>query len=121
LPTSLYFTKAVGLVQEEAEYGRLQYQPGPRRFDEFTVVLHQVTLALSRYRLGKLLLDQRLMTPYSPAEQVYVVQHWLPRTIVDGQYRYGAVVQAHEVFARLAIDTIRTQAPRTAAYLLLLS
>jgi hypothetical protein len=38
------------------------------------------------------------------------VQHWLPRTIVDGQYRYGAVVQAHDVFARLAMDTIRTQA-----------
>jgi hypothetical protein len=50
------------------------------------------------------------MTPYSPAEQVYLGQHWLPRTIVDGQYRYGAVVQAHDVFARLAMDTIRTQA-----------
>ena len=38
------------------------------------------------------------------------MQHWLPRTIVDGQHRYGAVVQAHEVFARLAMDTIHTQA-----------
>jgi hypothetical protein len=50
------------------------------------------------------------MTPYLPAEQVHVVRHWLPRTIVDGQYCYGAVVQAHDVFARLAMDTIRTQA-----------
>jgi hypothetical protein len=50
------------------------------------------------------------MSPYSPAEQVHVVQHWLPCTIVDGQYRYGAVVQAQDVFARLAMDTIRTQA-----------
>jgi hypothetical protein len=29
---------------------------------------------------------------------------------VDGRYRYAAVVQAHDVFARLAMDTIRTQA-----------
>jgi hypothetical protein len=88
---------------------RLQYHPGPRCFDEFTAVLHHVTRALSRYGLGKLLIDQRQMTPYSAAEQVHVVQHWLPRIIVDGQYRYGAVVQAQDVFARLAMDTIRTQ------------
>lgn len=56
-PTSLYFTNAAGLVQEYADYVRLQYHPGPRRFDEFTAVLHHVTRALSRYRLGKLLID----------------------------------------------------------------
>jgi hypothetical protein len=50
------------------------------------------------------------MTPYLPAEQVHLMQHWLPRTIVDGQYRYGAVVQAPDVFAPFAMDTIRTQA-----------
>ena len=50
------------------------------------------------------------MPPYLPAEQDYVVQQWLPRTIVEGQYRFGAVVQAHDVFARLAMNTIRTQA-----------
>jgi hypothetical protein len=110
LPTSLYFTNAAGLVQEYADYVRLQYYPGPRHFDEFTALLNHVTRALSRYRLGKLLIDQRQMTPYLPAEQVHLVQHWLPRTIVEGQYRYGAVVQAHDVFARLAMDTIRTQA-----------
>jgi hypothetical protein len=110
LPTSLYFTNAAGLVQEYADYVRLQYYPGPRCFEEFTSLLNHVTRALSRYRLGKLLIDQRQMTPYVPDEQVHLVQQWLPRTIVEGQYRYGAVVQAHDVFARLAMDTIRTQA-----------
>jgi hypothetical protein len=110
LPTSLYFVNDAGLVQAYAGYVRLQYYPGPRRFDEFTALLHHVTRALARYQLGKLLIDQRQMTVYGPAEKVHVVQHWLPRTIVEGQYRYGAVVQAHDVFARLAIDTMRTQA-----------
>jgi hypothetical protein len=73
-------------------------------------LLNHVTRALSRYRFGKLLIDQRQMTPCVPDEQVHLGQHWLPCTIVDGQYRYGAVVQAHDVFARLAMDTIRTQA-----------
>jgi hypothetical protein len=70
LPTSLYFTNAAGLVQEYADYVRLPYYPGPRRFDEFTALLHHVTRALSLpsgYRLGKLLIDQRQMTPYLPA------------------------------------------------------
>lgn len=107
-PTSLCFGNAAGVVQEYADHMRLRYHPGPRRFDKFTALLHHVTRALARYGLGKLLIDQRQMTPYLPAEQVYVVQHWLPRTIVEAQYRYGAVVQAHEVFARVAMDTIRT-------------
>ena len=110
LPTSLYFGNASGVVQQYADYVRLRYNPGPRQFGEFTALLHHVTRALSRYRLGKLLIDQRQMTPYLPTEQDYVVQQWLPRTIVEGQYRYGAVVQSHDVFARLAMDTIRTQA-----------
>ncbi|MGI4734109.1 MAG: hypothetical protein ACRYG7_02925 [Janthinobacterium lividum] len=109
-PTSRYFGNAAGVVQKYADYVRLRYHSGPRRFDEFTAVLHHVTRALARYRLGKLLIDQRQLTPYLPAEQVHLVQHWLPRTIVEGAYRYGAVIQAHEVFARLAMDTIRTQA-----------
>lgn len=109
-PTSLYFGNAAGVVQEYADHVRLRYHPGPRRFEEFSALLHHVTRALARYQLGKLLIDQRQMTPYLPTEQVYVVEHWLPRTIVEGQYRYGAVVQAHDEFARLAMDTIRTQA-----------
>lgn len=59
LPTSLYFTNAAGLVQEYATFVRLQYHPGPRRFDEFAALLNHVTRALSRYGLGKLLIDQR--------------------------------------------------------------
>jgi hypothetical protein len=39
-----------------------------------------------------------------------LLPNWLPRTILGEQYRSGAVVQAHEVFARSARDTIRTQA-----------
>jgi len=48
--------------------------PGPRRFDEFTALLNHVTRALSRYGLGKLLIDQRQMTPYVADEQVHLVQ-----------------------------------------------
>jgi hypothetical protein len=47
LPTSLYFTNAAGLVQEYADYVRLQYYPGPRYFEEFTALLNHVTRYIS--------------------------------------------------------------------------
>jgi hypothetical protein len=39
-----------------------------------------------------------------------VVQAWLPRIIAEGSYRHRAPGQAHDVFTRLVMDTIRRQA-----------
>lgn len=110
LPTSFYYGNAAGLVQEHASYVRLRYHAGLRQADAFHALLGHVTRALARHGAGKLLVDQHAMTPYTPQEQAYVVQQWLPRTIVEGQYRWGAVVMAQDVFTRLSMDTIRTQA-----------
>ncbi|OUJ69173.1 hypothetical protein BXP70_26870 [Hymenobacter crusticola] len=110
VPTSFYYGNAVGLVQEHSDYVRLRYHAGQRQAVEFQALLGHVTRALARHGAGKLLIDQRAMAPYSPPEQAYVLQQWLPRTIVEGHYRWGAVVMAQDVFARLAMDTIRTQA-----------
>jgi hypothetical protein len=35
-----------------------------------------------------------------------MVNDWLPRAVRDAGYRYGAVVVAHNVFARLAMTGI---------------
>jgi hypothetical protein len=109
-PTSFYYGNAAGQVQEHTSYVRLTYGVGTRQVDAFQAVLGHVTRALARHGSGKLLIDQRLMKAYSLQEQAYVVQQWLPRTIVEAQYRWGAVLMAKDVFARLAMDTIRTQA-----------
>lgn len=107
---SIYFGNAAGLVQEYAGYVQLRYHPGLRDFGDFRALLGHTTRALARHGTGKLIVDQRQMSPYTSEEQAYVVQQWLPRTIRESNYRYGALLQAHEVFARLAMDTIRMQA-----------
>ena len=81
-----------------------------RKKDEFQALLGHTTRLLARRGDGRLLVDQRLMTPFTPDEQQFVIQEWLPLTILEGGYRYGAVVLAHDVFARLATATVVTAA-----------
>ena len=61
-----------------------------------------ITIALGTYMggwriirtlgTGKALVDLRLMAPLSAEEQQWVAANWLPRAVVQGNYRYGAVL-----------------------------
>ncbi|RTQ49753.1 hypothetical protein EJV47_13155 [Hymenobacter gummosus] len=103
----LYFeNRAGGVYADPAGFARLVYKPGPRA--EGALLTHSRHL-LARHH-GRMLVDQRLMQPYSPVEQQLVRQEWLPLAIEENGYRYGAVVQAQDVFARLATATVLTQA-----------
>ena len=44
--------------------------------------------------------------PYTPAEQDWMTNEWLPRAVREYGYRYGAVLVAHDVFARLAMNQL---------------
>jgi hypothetical protein len=46
------------------------------------------------------------MSPFTPEEQGFVIQQWLPRTVKEGGYKFGAVLVAQNVFARLATATV---------------
>ncbi|KUG08067.1 hypothetical protein ASU33_07645 [Solirubrum puertoriconensis] len=97
------------MVREHPHYVRLEYFAGKRQLAELQALLGHVTRALAKHGTGKLLVDQRLMTPFSPEEQVFVLEDWLPRANAEGGYRWGAVLQAHNVFARLATALVVTQ------------
>jgi hypothetical protein len=87
-------------------FARLTYQAGQRSRDAFESLLTHVTRLLAQRKDGCLLVDQRLMTPFTPDEQGFVIQLWLPRTVAEGGYRFGAVILAQNVFARLATATV---------------
>lgn len=107
----LYFENAVGRVEEDkAGFVRLVYYQGLRKAETWHGLMQHTKHLLARQGHGLLLVDQQLMAPFSLPEQAWLVEQWLPRAIVEGGYRYGAVVQAHDAFARLAMETIRTQA-----------
>ncbi|MCC3156608.1 hypothetical protein LJ737_05120 [Hymenobacter sp. 15J16-1T3B] len=106
----LYFENRAGRISDDpAGFARLTYHPGQRSEDELRALLGHVTRLLARRADGRLLVDQRLMQPFSASEQQHVMHQWMPAAVADGGYRFGAVVQAHDVFARLATASVTTQ------------
>ncbi|MDB5234179.1 MAG: hypothetical protein JWR44_1172 [Hymenobacter sp.] len=102
---SLYFENSCGRVWEEPDgYLRLEYRSGSRTVDQFRALLTHTSQALSRRKWSKILVDQRQMAPYSPVEQDWMTNEWLPSAVNEYGYRYGAVLVAHDVFARLAMN-----------------
>lgn len=104
---TIYFENSVGRIWEEPqEYLRLEYRAGPREEIQFRSLLNHLAQALARRGWNSILVDQQAMTPFSPSEQAWMGSQWLPRAVRDSGYRYGAVVAAHNVFARLAMTQL---------------
>ena len=104
---TIYFENGVGRIWEEpANYLRLEYRPGPREEGQFRALLNHLAQALVRRGWNSILVDQRHMTPFQASEQAWMLSEWLPRAVRESGYRYGAVVVAHNVFARLAMTPL---------------
>ena len=104
---TIYFENGVGRIWEEpTTYLRLEYRPGPREEVQFRALLNHLGQALVRRGWNSILVDQRDMTPFSPGEQAWMLTEWLPRAVREHGYRYGAVLVAHNVFARLAMTPL---------------
>ena len=106
---SLYFENSAGRVWEEpAGYIRLDYRAGTREVVQFRALLTHTAQALHRRKWNKILVDQREMAPYNPVEQEWMTNEWLPRTVRENGYRFGAILVAHNVFARLVTNQFIT-------------
>lgn len=107
LTRTLYFENSVGRLWEEpAGYLRLEYKPGPRGEVEFRALLTHTAQALTRHHWKCVLVDQRHMIPFVISEQTWMTHEWLPRAVHESGYRYGAVLVANNVFARLAMTQV---------------
>ncbi len=104
---SLYFENSAGRIWEEpGGYVRLDYHAGTREVAQFRALLTHTAQALSRRKWDKILVDQRNMAPFSATEQDWMTTEWLPRAVRESGYRYGAVLVANNVFARLAMNQL---------------
>ena len=104
---SLYSENSIGRIWEEPEgYLRLEYKSNPREEAQFRPLLTHTAQVLSRHHWPNMLVDQRQMSPFTPAEQTWMAGEWLPKAVHEHGYRYGAVLVAHNVFARLAMTQL---------------
>ncbi len=104
---TIYFKNTAGCIWEEpAGYLRLDYYPGAREQAQFRALLTHVRQALLRHGWDRLFINQQQMSPFTAAEETWMVSEWLPQTVREAGYRYGAVLVAHDVFARLAMSSL---------------
>ena len=46
------------------------------------------------------------MAPFTSTEQAWMTSEWLPNAVLEHGYRFGAVLVAQNVFARLAMTQL---------------
>lgn len=96
------------MLADPAGFVRVQWNGQARTFAETQAVLTAVSDALARYGWGRVLINQTLMQPFSPQEQQWVTQEWLPAAVRTSGYRFGAVVVSANVLTRLATAFVTT-------------
>lgn len=106
--TTLLFENTAGqILTDPARYLRTYWLAKPRTLADTQEFLGQLLRALQQYGASKVLINQVDMLPFSPEEQAWVNQEWLPLAITTN-YRFGAVVVATNLYARLATAGITT-------------
>ena len=104
---TIYFKNNAGCLWEEPQaYIRLDYYPGARDEVQFQALLTHAQQAMRRHSWSKMLVNQQQMSAFSPSEESWMINEWLPRAVREAGYRFGAVVVAHDVFARLAMNSV---------------
>jgi hypothetical protein len=104
---TIYFKNNVGCLWEEpGGFLRLDYYKGPREEAQFRALLTHVRQAMQRHGWSRLLINQQEMNALTASEENWMINEWLPKAVLENGYRYGAVIVAHDVFARLAMTGI---------------
>lgn len=95
-------------------YAHVVYEPGPRELQHLQAFLTHTGQLLRLRGWNKLLGDQRLMAPFTPEEGQWIVDYWLTAEQRGTSTIYGAVLLPEDVFARLSVSQVMTEAKAAA-------
>ncbi|OON67858.1 hypothetical protein [Hymenobacter sp. CRA2] len=99
---SLYFANAAAEVQPDPEgFALMRWQPGPRQLSDYQDAMNALLRVIRAVGTGKALVDHLRIAPLTEAEQHWVATNWLPRAVVQGNYRYAALLSTAEAMAWL--------------------
>ncbi|GAB2944318.1 hypothetical protein GCM10027048_06360 [Hymenobacter coalescens] len=105
----VYFENMAGrLLEDPAGFLRVEWRSEPRPPGAARELFDQMGLALRQHGWSRILINQGQMQPFSREEQQWVTEHWLPNTVREAGYRFGAVVVSSSVLTRLATAYITT-------------
>lgn len=101
-PTLLFQNTAGQVLADSAGFIRLVWSGQPRQLADTQAILDAVAQHLYQRRWGRVLANQTHMLPFSPEEQRWIAQEWLPGSARTSGYRAGAIVVSASVLGRLA-------------------
>lgn len=111
-PTRIYFENLVGSLLEHPDgYAIIQYNAGKRALSDLQAFLTHASQLLRTRNWSKILADQTAMAPYTEEESAWVKQYWLARS---DRPIYGAIVLPEDVFARLSVNNLVSDAQEAA-------
>ena len=96
------------VLADPAGFVRVHWSGQPHTVAETQAMLTAASDALARYGWGRVLTNQTAMLPFSPQEQQWITQEWLPAAVRTSGYRFGAVVVSANVLTRLATAFVTT-------------
>lgn len=105
--TLLFENTAGQLLADSAGFLRMRWSASPRTLAATQAYLGHVRDSLRAHGWSRVLTNQTDMPAFSPTEQAWVTQEWLPEAVAAG-YRTGAIVVASNIFSRLATSFVTT-------------
>ncbi|KUG09855.1 hypothetical protein [Solirubrum puertoriconensis] len=91
------FTNAIAEVwPDPAGYAVLRWKAGFRPFTAFMEAMNALLCQIRSLGTGKTMAILTNMEPISQEEKHWILTHWLPRAVVQGQCRYAALVNPPE-------------------------
>ncbi|AYA37647.1 STAS/SEC14 domain-containing protein [Hymenobacter oligotrophus] len=99
-PDQFRFANAFAEVQPDPEgFAYMRCLPGTRRLADYQEAMNALLRVIRATGTGKALVDHKNVAPITAEEQHWVVANWLPRAVVQGNYRYAALVSPPETMA----------------------
>ncbi len=106
---TLVFENAAGRIEADpAGFMRSHWGPGLRTLADTQAFLRGLSQAMRQYSWPWVLINQVEMTTFTPQEQAWITQEWLPAAVREAGYRVGAIVLAADIYSRLATAFVTT-------------
>jgi hypothetical protein len=106
---TFFFSNPAGRLMADPEgFVRAYWTAKPRTLADTQALFASMSGALQQRGWSRILVNQVSMRPFSPAEQQWITQEWLPLAVQQSGYRHGAVVVSTDIYARLATSFITT-------------
>jgi hypothetical protein len=107
---SLFFDNPAGRIwHHPAGFVRLEWHRAPGSETHVRALYQAASEALLQFGITRIMSDHRHMPPLSPALQRWLADVWVPETMQATGYSRGAVIQAFNLFNRMATNQIVSQ------------